>query len=375
MANGLVICGRCVSGRLCGVRRRRPHPARSCQSPLVLRGDDVTEQPVGLMIDPGGEVQGVGGDVERTSRESEPPQPGDGDRAAVGSQLAEELAGGGVEGVDPAVTEVPDQDVAAEDSEGRRRQRHGPRRVEPMPAGEPLQQGAARREDVDEAAARPGVVVVLGRVLFREGDVQVAADVVNPERGETGRDGGVGEAVDQVEVAIEDLDGAEAEVGGVQELAGRGAHQGQSLVYRAVVAGLVGDRGPVHGDDRAGGVDGGFQPAMTPSSVANKNRAGAETPFLDTVKPSGVGLNTVPSGVPTAPGPAEGGAGMVTTSCCLPGPGWGLPCPSYKVVTPVALSETQIGSPGPVEVPQELRRFGSVCRARPGTSETRLVCW
>src|SRR6201997_2075181 len=112
----------------------------------------------------------------------------------------------------------------------------------------------------------------------------------------------------------------------------------------------------------------GFQPAMVPSSVANRNRAGADTPFSDTAKPSGVGLNTVPSGAPAAPGPAEGGAGMVTTSCWLPGPGWGLPCPSYKVVTPVWLSDTQIGSPGPVEVPQGLRRFGAGCRARPGVA-------
>src|SRR5689334_10109388 len=109
-----------------------------------------------------------------------------------------------------------------------------------------------------------------------------------------------------------------------------------------------------------------FQPAIVPSSVANRNRAGAETPFLESTNPSGVGLNTVPSGAPMAPGPADGGAGMVTTSCLLPGPDWGLPCPSYKVVTPVWLSETQIGSPGPVEVPQGLRRFGSVCRASPG---------
>src|SRR5712672_1060399 len=117
-----------------------------------------------------------------------------------------------------------------------------------------------------------------------------------------------------------------------------------------------------------------FQPAMVPSSVANRNRAEPDTPFLDTAKPPGVGLNTVPSGAPAAPGPADGGAGIDTTSCCVPGPGWGLPCPSYRVVTPVWLSETQIGSPGPVEVPQGLRRFGSVCTARPGMSETRLVC-
>src|SRR4029077_19164255 len=156
-----------------------------------------------------------------------------------------------------ACAEVSAQDVAAEDPEGGRCQGHCPRGVEPALAGKPLEQVAVRREDVDKTVAWPGVVILLGRVLFGEGDVQVAADVVNSERGEAGWDGGVGEAVDKVEVAIEDLDGAEAEVGGVEELAGGGADQGESLVYRAVVAGLVGDGGPVHGDDRGGGVDGG----------------------------------------------------------------------------------------------------------------------
>src|SRR6201987_4569073 len=63
----------------------------------------------------------------------------------------------------------------------------------------------------------------------------------------------------------------------------------------------------------------GFQPAIVPSSVADTNRAGADTPFSDITKPSAVGLNTVPSGAPTAPGPAEGGAGIDTASCWLPG--------------------------------------------------------
>src|SRR4029077_11808583 len=109
---------------------------------------------------------------------------------------------------------------------------------------------------VDKTVAWPGVVILLGRVLFGEGDVQGDADVVNSERGEGRWDGGGGEAVDQVEVAIENLDGAEAEVGGVEEFAGWGAHQGESLVHRAVVAGLVGGGGPVHGGDRVGGIDG-----------------------------------------------------------------------------------------------------------------------
>src|SRR2546430_16949002 len=53
--------------------------------------------------------------------------------------------------------------------------------------------------------------------------------------------------------------------------------------------------------------------------------------------------------------------------------GWGLPAPSYSVVTPAWLSDTQIGLPGPTDVPQGFFRLGSVCVASPGMSETRFV--
>ena len=79
-------------------------------------------------------------------------------------------------------------------------------------------------------------------------------------------------------------------------------------------------------------------------------------------------LNACPVGAPTAPFPADGGAGIATTRGCR------LPLPSYSVVTPAWLSETQIGLPGPTEVPQGFFRFGSVCAASPAMSETRFVC-
>src|SRR2546430_8893821 len=53
--------------------------------------------------------------------------------------------------------------------------------------------------------------------------------------------------------------------------------------------------------------------------------------------------------------------------------GWGLPAPSYSVVTPEWLSDSQIGLPGPTDVPQGFFRFASVCAASPGISETRFV--
>ncbi len=153
-----------------------------------------------------------------------------------------------VVGVDAAVAEVADEDVAAEGAEGGRRERHRPGRVELAAADEPLQQVAVGREDVDEAVAGPCVVVVLAGALLGEGDVEVAADVVDPERGEAGGDRRVGEAVDEVEVAVEDVDPAEAEARRVDELAARRRHEGEALVVGADVARAVGRGRAVDGD-------------------------------------------------------------------------------------------------------------------------------
>src|SRR4029077_2623088 len=101
----------------------------------------------------------------------------------------------------------------------------------------------------------------------------------------------------------------------------------------------------------------GFQPAIVPSSVANRKKAGPETPFFAITKSDELGskvLNACPVGAATAPLPAEGGAGIATTRGC------GLPAPSYSVVTPAGLSDTQIGVPGLTDVPHGFFRFGSV---------------
>src|SRR5438876_3685365 len=115
----------------------------------------------------------------------------------------------------------------------------------------------------------------------------------------------------------------------------------------------------------------GFQPAIVPSSVAKRTKAGPELPFSEMTKSGEAGskvLKAWPVGAATAPTPAEGGAGIATTRGC------GLPAPSYSVATPAWLSDTQIGLRGPTEVPHGFFRFGSVWAARPGMSETRFVC-
>src|SRR5439155_11388296 len=101
---------------------------------------------------------------------------------------------------------------------------------------------------------------------------------------------------------------------------------------------------------------------MVPSSVVNRKRLGAETPFSAMANPDPP-LKTVPVGVP----PAVAGDGTLTTS----GTGW--PRPSRRSDTPLPLLANQNGPVGLNAMPHGLTRFGSVTRANPGTSEARLT--
>src|SRR5690348_2774667 len=99
------------------------------------------------MVEPGGEEQRVRAGAGCRRSEAQSPEPVDCDRAAArAAELTLELAGHRVVGIDAAVSEVADQNVAAERAERGRRERHCPRRVKPAPADEPLEQVAVRRE-------------------------------------------------------------------------------------------------------------------------------------------------------------------------------------------------------------------------------------
>ena len=76
----------------------------------------------------------------------------------------------------------------------------------------------------------------------------------------------------------------------------------------------------------------GAQPEIVPSSVANMNRLGPETPFAVTTKSEPL-LNTMPVGA--LGGKLPGGGGIVTTNEFF------TPRPSYSVDLPVPLSFTQ----------------------------------
>src|SRR4029077_11386722 len=102
----------------CGVPGRSRHP--TTLQLVADAGCQRSEQPVGLVVQAGGEVQRIRDRVERGRGEPQSPEPVDRDRPAVRThELSLELARHGVVRVDAAVAEVADEDVAAEGAEAR----------------------------------------------------------------------------------------------------------------------------------------------------------------------------------------------------------------------------------------------------------------
>ena len=99
-------------------------------------------------------------------------------------------------------------------------------------------------------------VVVLGGVLQGEGHIEFAAEVLDVERGVSGRGGRVGEGPDRSGVTrVEHVDRTGVEVGRVEQILGVG--DAQPLVHRIR-----------HGEHLSRAVP-PFQPSMVPFSLAN----------------------------------------------------------------------------------------------------------
>ena len=75
-----------------------------------------------------------------------------------------------VKGIDPAVSEIPDQDIAAKVTERRWRLHHSPRRVQRTVGGEAAYEVPVRFEDVDAAVTRTWKIVFSIGILQRIAD-------------------------------------------------------------------------------------------------------------------------------------------------------------------------------------------------------------
>src|SRR5439155_23145581 len=108
-----------------------------CVRPLPPWGLNGAEEAMLLVVQAGGEEQGVRGPALMVVAKGQRPQVGDRDRdAVVVRERAEEGAARWVVGVDAAIAAVADQQRSAERTEIRRRQGEPPRRVERTPGGE-----------------------------------------------------------------------------------------------------------------------------------------------------------------------------------------------------------------------------------------------
>src|SRR5205809_6315931 len=85
-------------------------------------------------------------------------------------------------GVDLAVAEVPDEEVAAERAEARGREGDPPRGVELAVLRDAREQRTARVEDVDEAEALTVLLVVARLLSLRERHEDPVADGLDAER-------------------------------------------------------------------------------------------------------------------------------------------------------------------------------------------------
>src|SRR6266853_138346 len=205
-----------------GSRRRTEagDRARPSQAPqLVIDVGDAAEESIFLVVDTGREVERIGARAEPAVAEPQSPEAGDVDwRAGFALELPAEGPGAQAEGVDAAVAEIADQQLAGEIAEAGRGGRQPPGRIQGAAGGDSPEQVPIQVIGIDKSEAWTGLVIVLVRLLHGGGHVEHAVEILDVEGRKPGRDAGIGEGTAQRDhrvAAIEDLDGAEAEVAGV----------------------------------------------------------------------------------------------------------------------------------------------------------------
>ena len=280
-------------------------PATEMDSALC----DPPEQPVRLIVRAGGEEQRVGRSVvhEHHARTGAPTDRRSGstcDSLPSGSDALVRPVGLRGVGVDLAVTEVSDEEIAAEPAEVARGERQAPRGIE-LPAGcDPAQKHAVGVEPIDEAEALALDIVLRSRVLLRVADEDLASDLLDTERREPGWDPRIDEPARQrhvAEAAVEDVDPAVVEVRRVQA----GRRQSRAPCRSRPPRRSATTCACVPRDE--------FQARILPSSVEKMKRAEAlpttkpEPPLptspvgaFSTATTSGVGAGGGGNGVPSA---------------------------------------------------------------------------
>src|SRR5205085_3678500 len=183
--------------------------ARPLRKRWLLAHVDLAEEAVGLIVGTGREEQRSGGPVVAALPELERPEAVDRQRlAAVVARLA--LMGEvpvvlGI-GVDLAIAEVPDEEVAREAPERVRRERQAPRSVQLAVLGDAAEEIPGGVVGIDEALALARYLVLGVSVLLRVADEDAVADRLDAEGRVAARQARVDEAArHEIEAAVEDV--------------------------------------------------------------------------------------------------------------------------------------------------------------------------
>src|SRR6185437_15290305 len=195
-------------------------------------------------VDSGVRAAADGGAVKnRSAAGEEIPERGIDEGLAGGvHELAEVCVGLGIVGVDFAVAEVADEEVAGEDAEAcGGSEGNAPGRVE-IAAGDGVRdEVSVEIEDVNDAGASAGdLLATVCSGLERVGDPDLVVEDVNGPWTVVGRQGGVGERTGELgglEVLVVDLD----RIGGAE--VGRDEVAGGRVGVEQSEAGIAGSRG------------------------------------------------------------------------------------------------------------------------------------
>src|SRR5450631_26139 len=209
--------------------RARPDPSKLFRVAALFGAGsgDLAIDSVSFVVRAGGEKQFRGEATGRVlASEAQPPEPPDRYRRAI---LVEERAlqfpANRIEGMDPTVAEVADQQAMAERTEVPRCLSNSPGRVEEGAVLEPQQKFSRNIEHVNETKSGAVVLIVGARLPVRECDDDVAAHVLDAERsvirGQIRIEKAAGHT-DSMEVSVKHIDPTSLEVGGVEPRTLRG---------------------------------------------------------------------------------------------------------------------------------------------------------
>src|SRR5208282_2811411 len=209
--------------RDCTKEKSHPPPWRGGWWEEQLLKVDDAEYAIGIILRAGGVEELVRVAVAgRSTAELDAPELVDHD-VFVGGVFhgSHERAGGGVEAINRAsIGVIADQQGAAKGPEIRRSEGNAPGLVEGLPVNEGLHECAVFVKDVDVAS---GFAIGGG-----EGNIDLPPDVLNAEGSKAGGQSSIGERHHELKGTVVDVDFVVPEIGGVEEVSGRVAGDGQS---------------------------------------------------------------------------------------------------------------------------------------------------